>query len=116
MNWKKTDSICGTSLQGNVNCSYQDLVSIFGEQHSSGDDYKTSCEWGIEFDDGIIATIYDWKQNKIYLGEDEGIHYTEVTNWNIGGNSWKSHFYIYMLLETKENKIDKLHKDAIALD
>jgi hypothetical protein len=115
MNWKKTNSICGTHLQGYVKCSYQDLVSIFGEQNSNGDDYKTSCEWAIKFDDGTIATIYDWKQNKIYLGEDEGIHFSKVTNWNIGGNSWKSDFYINELL-SNENKINKLHNDAIALD
>jgi hypothetical protein len=93
MKYKKTDNICGTYLRGHITVSYEDLVSVFGKQHSIGDGYKTSCEWALEFQDGTVATIYDWKQNKEYLGE-EGIHYSKVHEWNVGGNRIEAVEYV----------------------
>lgn len=75
----------GTSYQGEVTCSYKRLVRLFGEPHT-WDMEKTDAEWDIEFNDGTIATIYNWKNGPNYLGE-YGTPVEEIVNWHIGGFS-----------------------------
>lgn len=66
----------GTHLEGYVNAHYHQLVEAFGEPtYTSGGD-KTTVEWIIEFEDGEVATIYDWKQYDTPFGEYD---------WHIGG-------------------------------
>lgn len=80
----------GTSLQGYVNATYPRLRELFGEP-DDGDQYKVSTEWVIRFNDGAVATIYDWKQTSNY----EGGRWTpeafrangEPHEWHIGGRS-----------------------------
>lgn len=77
----------GTSLQGYINCSYDDLVEALGyplEEYF--DDYKSDAEWWIGFDDGTVATIYNYKNGKNYLG-DQGLNLCDMTQWHIGGRS-----------------------------
>ena len=93
MQFKNTDKIIGTSLQGYIKASYEQLVQTFGQQKHNGDGWKTTCEWALEWEDGTVATIYDWKQSTDYLGED-GIHYEDVTDWNVGGNNLNSVWYV----------------------
>jgi hypothetical protein len=66
----------GSHLIGVVEASYNMIKTAFGEPFE-GDGEKTQAEWAIEFEDGTIATIYDWKE------------YTTppkmVTEWHIGG-------------------------------
>lgn len=78
-------SINGTCLQGYITCPFEKLVETFGNP-MTGDFDKTDAEWNITFDDGTIATIYNWKNGKNYCG-DEGQEIAEITDWNIGGNS-----------------------------
>jgi len=89
MKWEKTDSICGTWLQGYVGTTYNELFEKFGSQHSRGDHFKTTCEWHIKFEDGTIATIYDWKRDE---------HYTDCEHWNIGGNRIEAVEYVKRIL------------------
>ena len=81
MKFKLEDSlnICGTFNVGNLNFSFDDLVDTFGYPNCgpSGDD-KTQVEWHIEFEDGTVATIYDYKSG--YSVED-------ITFWSVGGRS-----------------------------
>lgn len=55
----------GTYLQGTVNTHYCTLVEVFGEPTfgtpTYGNDDKVTVEWVLEFQDGTVATIYDWK-------------------------------------------------------
>lgn len=74
----------GTSGKGSFICEYKTLVKVLG-QPEVGDEYKTQAEWDIEYKDGTVTTIYDWKQGKSYLGE-EGIEPEEVIEWHVGGN------------------------------
>ncbi len=57
------DSI-GTGKVGELglNWSVVELTEVFGapEDTSETSDGKTTMEWRIRFDDGAIATIYDW--------------------------------------------------------
>lgn len=76
--------ISGTCMQGEMIISYDSLVHLFGTP-LPGDDYKTQAEWVIQFEDGTVATIYDWKVGACYVGDDEGIQAEDVLNWHIGG-------------------------------
>ncbi len=79
----------GTSLQGEMDCSYAALVKVFGKETSKGDGYKTQAEWLIRFPCGTVASIYDYKQGKKYNGSD-GISRTKVRDWHIGGRSFNA--------------------------
>ena len=74
----------GTHLQGYVDVSYERLVSLFGEPHC-GDGYKVDAEWEIRFDDGLVATIYNYKNGKNYCGS-MGLELDEISDWHIGGH------------------------------
>jgi hypothetical protein len=77
----------GTHLQGYLNATYDDITETLGYPFEHGfDDMKCDAEWTIEFDDGSVATIYNWKNGKNYLGAG-GLNLCDMTQWNIGGNS-----------------------------
>jgi hypothetical protein len=78
----------GTSLQGYISADYKTLCEVFG-QPTEGDGYKTDAEWLIKFGKSTVAAIYNYKNGKNYLGR-EGIDKTKITEWNVGGNSFKS--------------------------
>lgn len=73
----------GTSLQGYINVDYKKLVEVFGEPNGEDDGYKVDSEW-IIFTLAGVATIYNYKDGKNYLGE-EGLEVEEITDWHIGG-------------------------------
>jgi hypothetical protein len=75
----------GTSLQGRVNATFVELLTLFGEPHD-GDRYKTDAEWTIRFEDGVIATVYNWKNGHNYCGTD-GLPVEAITEWNVGGQT-----------------------------
>jgi len=72
-----------TSLQGYVRVSYARLVKSFGKP-LKGDGYKTDAEWVLKAPDGTIATIYNYKDGKAYLGR-KGKPVSKITDWHIGG-------------------------------
>jgi hypothetical protein len=57
-----------------VQAYYHQLVEVFGEPEGGGD--KTTAEWALEFEDGTVATIYDWKEYETPMG---------LYHWHIGG-------------------------------
>ena len=65
-----------TCLQGYVEAYYHQLVEVFGEPEGGGD--KTTVEWCLQFEDGTIATIYDWKEYETPIG---------LYHWHIGGHN-----------------------------
>lgn len=73
----------GTSLQGYLNyTTLESLIKAFGEPQRWDDESdKVTTEWTIIFEDGVVATIYDWKRYQ--LGAP-GM--TEPYDWHIGGN------------------------------
>ena len=73
----------GTSLQGYITTTQNDLIDAFGEPIRYEEDTdKVTLEWIIQFVNGEIATIYDWKRYELGTpGPDE------VCEYNIGGNS-----------------------------
>jgi hypothetical protein len=75
----------GTCLRGHITTSYANLVDVFGEPMKDGfDDYKSDAEWVVQFEDGSVATIYNYKNGMNYCGS-EGTPTHRIKDWNIGG-------------------------------
>lgn len=74
----------GSSLVSCMNKTFKEICDVFGEPNCDGDGYKTDAEWCIQFTDGTIATIYNWKDGKNYCGND-GLEVKHITDWHIGG-------------------------------
>ena len=81
-NWQ---AVNGTCLQGYITCDYKTLKKIFGNPEN-GDGYKVDAEWLIQFNDGVVATIYNYKDGKNYCGRN-GLAKKHLTDWHIGGKS-----------------------------
>ena len=82
-----TTEVNGTHLQGYVTTTRRALETMFGKPFEYTDDYpywdgKTTTEWLIQFDDGVIATVYDWKRNSPALDE--------TCTWHIGGHGFEA--------------------------
>lgn len=85
----------GGSLQGRINITYAELKKVLGLPHE-GDDYKVDAEWSINFNNGINATIYNYKDGKNYNGKS-GLPKTKITDWHIGGESEEAVKLVYQL-------------------
>lgn len=66
----------GTHLQGYMTTTYDTLLEKLGEPREGVD--KTNVEWHLQFEDGKVATIYDWK----CLSIPQGLY-----DWHVGGHS-----------------------------
>lgn len=89
MEFTKTGDINGTSLMGYVTTTRAHIESVFGEPTSWGIGDKVTTEWGILFDNGTVATIYDWKRYE--EGQPE---MDEVYEWHIGGGNLEAVTYV----------------------
>ena len=66
----------GTCLQGYLKGTYDEIVAVFGKPTAVHGEDKVQVEWCLKFENGTIATIYDWKA---------GVKPEHVEEWNIGG-------------------------------
>ena len=99
MNYKVNDpntDVDGTCLQGYIDIKHSELVEKLGESSSDFDSYKSDGEWTIEFEDGTVATIYNYKDGKNYNGA-QGLETEDITNWHIGGKDKTAVEYIRKL-------------------
>ena len=76
-------TISHSHLQGHITCPFSLLITLFG-QPEAGDGETSDAQWSIEFDDGVIATLYNWK-NGISYGGRLAPQVEQITKWNIGG-------------------------------
>ena len=79
----------GTSLQGHITATYDELTSAFGEptycaERDGGFD-KVWTEWTLTFEDGTVACIYDWKESSPFTSRTNTVY-----KWNIGGKDWRA--------------------------
>jgi hypothetical protein len=61
----RTDNIGGTSYYGvTITTSVNRLIEVLGEPHYEDEfvDEKVSVEWDFETENGLVFTIYDWKE------------------------------------------------------
>lgn len=72
----------GTWLQGSVMTTRSRIEAVFGAPTYDTDDNfdKVMTEWVIAFDNGTVATIYDWKRY-----ESGPVGMDELYDWHIGG-------------------------------
>ena len=112
MKYEKFEDTGGTYLQGHIDTTYENIVSVLGKQHHNGDDYKTDAEWNIKFKDGTIATLYNWKNGKNYCG-DEGLDIEDITEWNIGGHSPRARDLLFSLLNKSDHTLLESLEDVI---
>ena len=122
-NQKEIDFM-GTSLVGVISVSYSRLVELFGDS-KQWDEYKTDANWTIEFDDGLVVTIYNYKNGVNYLGKD-GLEKEDIIEWNIGCKAKEGLERIILILSGAYNDgrlcnlIENLHSDIndlyIAMD
>jgi hypothetical protein len=104
----KEININGTSGQEDFIANYSDLVKCFGEPllDVSGDE-KTDAEWNIEFEDGTVASIYNWKNGKNFDCEN-GDYVKDISEWNIGGENETAVIRVHEALdESKKHKAKK---------
>ena len=107
----------GTSYQGKIMASYNDLERMFGEPAYEGIGDKVTTEWIIEYqvsdDDGErkygTFTLYDW-----CFARNLHDNYA-VTQWNVGGNSYEdsmtADLAVKIFAETDESLVyAKLHQ------
>lgn len=79
MKFKRCLDTNGSSLKGYVSATYNDLFKVFGSPiygPSASYEDKVTCEWNLKSEDGVIFTIYDWKEERTPL---------DVYDWHIGG-------------------------------
>ena len=74
----------GTCYQGTIKSGFGTLCHMLGKPEYLVNDFKCDVQWVLTFDDGSIATIYNWKNGKNYCGP-EGLNVKEITLWNVGG-------------------------------
>lgn len=80
--------INGTSLSGTVAVSYDELVEVFGEPNSTGDEYKVSTEWVVT-DGKNCLTVYDYKETNLYspeLPNVEDFRHQPMYDWHVGSH------------------------------
>jgi len=102
----------GTHLQGYVDTTYDALVAAFGKP-TTADEYKVDWEWLVEFDDGTIATVYNWKDGPNYCGS-EGLKASQITDWHIGGKGVRAITLVGEVLagqtQSNEERMDEWSK------
>jgi hypothetical protein len=83
MKHQRTRNIAGTSRKGHMIASRKKLIETFGEPclFEPSTMEKVQIEWCLQFGDGTVATVYDWKQYGHIPDQDEEVQ------WNIGGRS-----------------------------
>lgn len=83
----------GTSFKGYLYGRYDQLVATFGEPRQTDIvNNKIDVEWILDTPHGV-ATIYNYKDGKAYLGES-GLSPEEIYEWHIGGKNTKPYEWI----------------------
>jgi len=97
-------NVTGTSLQGYISTSFDNLVKAFGKPiYDCDDSYdKVQVEWALQFEDedgdSVVATIYNWKDYDDGSACKQALEY----DWHIGGNSYDAVQAVYAMMETAE--------------
>jgi hypothetical protein len=92
-------------LQGLIETTYANIVSLLGKPSSNGDGFKVDAEWilkvkeldssGTFYISHFPMTIYNYKDGRNYLGGG-GLDVEEITDWHIGG---------------RDNRVEKVAKE-----
>tara|TARA_R100000656_G_C3857649_1_gene109107 strand:- start:69 stop:404 length:336 start_codon:yes stop_codon:yes gene_type:complete len=80
------DKIDGTHLQGHLNASYEEIVSVLGQPTHPVE--KVDASWDFEID-SVVVTLYNWKDGQNYNGPTAP-PVEELRSWSIGGHDSKA--------------------------
>jgi hypothetical protein len=104
-----------TCLQGYIDAGYSELINLFGKP-TGGDKYKVDAEWVLQFEDGMVATIYNYKSGKNYNG-DSGLATEQIRDWHIGGHDKKVVDRVQIILDLhREKRAAQKSKDTDAFE
>jgi hypothetical protein len=98
--WKQIDrhAIFGTSYQGEVTISYQDLCKTFGAPErweEPGD--KIDAQWVLHSPRGYVVSIYNYKDGFNSRRKD-GLAVEQIDCWHIGGKKKNVVLEVYQAL------------------
>lgn len=82
MDYTRTNNVNGTSLKGTIDASFNELVETFGQPcllEPPNPYEKVTTEWKLKFENGVVATIYDWKNYGYVAPRDKKV------TWHVGG-------------------------------
>lgn len=82
-----------TYLQGMLQCDYHILCNVFGNPQK-GNGYYTQVEWHCHTEDGVVFTIYDWR---------EDCQPQSVYQWCIGGFDYRAVQTVNKIIEEYYN-------------
>tara|TARA_B100002019_G_scaffold9148_1_gene7222 strand:- start:5995 stop:6321 length:327 start_codon:yes stop_codon:yes gene_type:complete len=88
----------GTSHQGAISETFENLLKVFGTPMGASDDGKVDVEWNIMFNDGVVATIYNWKNGPASMGIN-GTNPVDNKTWHIGGKTISAVYDVEEILE-----------------
>jgi len=95
-----------SSLRGQINTTYDELVETFGEPHITGNlGDKIDFEWCFVFEDDeenpVVASIYNWKSGVCYNGV-HGLATEDIKVWNVGGFRSEAVDYLQGAIDAKK--------------
>ena len=105
MKFKPCPNMNMSSLQGEFLITFAELVEIFGKPNYGPNNYdmdKVTCEWMLEFEDGTLASIYDYKTSRTPMGEYE---------WHIGGYNVTAFERVLDTILLHRDKLVKIIRD-----
>ena len=87
-----------TSHQGEISETFENLLKVFGTPMGASDDNKVDVEWNIMFNDGVVATIYNWKNGPASMGAN-GTNPVDNEIWHIGRKTISAVYDIEEILQ-----------------
>ena len=95
-----------TGLKGEFPICYAELVEIFGapDYGPNSDMDKTTCEWRLQFEDGTVASIYDYKVGYTPMGEYE---------WHISGHDAKAYTHVVDTIIMHRDKLVRMIRNHL---
>lgn len=101
-----TNEINGTGFIGAVDASYKEICSLFGKPMRYEQSGKADVMWVVKFSDDTVASIYNWKDGRAYLG-DEGLPVDKIKQWHVGGHVNSAQTLVQIAIDLKREEEEK---------
>lgn len=74
-----------TGNKGTLLTDYETIKKVFGEPNTDFEcGHQTDAHWTIQFLDGQVGTIYNWKNGKNYC---DAYELEDIPEWEVGGKT-----------------------------
>ena len=105
-----TNEINGTGFIGAVDASYKEICSLFGKPMRYDQSGKVDVMWVVKFSDDTVASIYNWKDGKAYLG-DKGLSVDKIKQWHVGGHVNSAQTLVQIAIDLKREEKEETESD-----